>query len=187
MGYIGTSNAANPVLVASTTVSSDVTSVTFDRVFKGYTNHYKLICVDMTIDDASTAIRIMRRNAGSDVTTTLDYMGHRGNMESGETINAITNQTSDGYVDITADETGTDGTRHTNHVIVDYFPNVAKMPSTMMRSVTVAAGTNYDDAGDTWWHERAQSLVGTTSFDGVRIFPVAGNIAGGKFYIYAMV
>ena len=141
----------------------------------------------MTIDDASTAIRIMRRNGGSDVTTTLDYMGHRGNMESGETVNVMTNETSGGYLDITADETGTDGTRHTNHVIVDYFPNVAKMPSTMMRSVTVAAGTNYDDAGDTWWHERAQSLVGTTSFDGVRIYAAAGNIAGGKFYIYAMV
>ena len=187
MGYIGTSNAANPVLVATTTVSSATASVTFDRVFKGYTNHYKLVCVDMTIDDASTAIRIMRRNDGSDVTTTLDYSGHRGNMQGGETINVMTNQTSDGYVDITADETGTDGTRHTNHVIIDYFPNVANMPSTIMRSLTVGAGTYYDDAGDTWWHERNHTLIGTTSFDGVRIHAAAGNIAGGKFYIYAMV
>ena len=186
MGYIGTSNAANPVLVATTTVSSDVTSVTFDRVFKGYTNHYKLICVDMTIDDASTAIRIMRRNNGSDASSTLYYMGHRGNMESGETINSLTGNAG-GYVDITADLTGTDGTRHTNHVIIDYFPNVAKMPSTIMRSLTVGAGGFYDDAGDTWWHERAQALIGTTSFDGVRIFSPDGNIAAGKFYIYAMV
>jgi hypothetical protein len=187
MEYYGKSNAANPVLVATTTVSSATASVTFDGVFKDYTNHYKLICVDMTSDDANTAIRIMRRNAGSDVTTTLDYMGHRGNMENGETVNTMTNQTAGGYVDITADQTGTDGTRHTNHVIIDYFPNVAKMPSTIMRALTVGAGTYYDDAGDTWWHERAQTLIGTTSFDGVRIHGADGNIAGGKFYIYAMV
>ena len=187
MSYIGTSNAANPVLVATTTVSSATASVTFDGVFKDYTNHYKLICVDMTSDDANTSIRIMRRNAGSDVTTTLDFQGHRGNMQSGETINEMLNQTQDGYIDVTADQTGTDGTRHTNHVIIDYFPNVAKMPSTIMRALTVGAGTYYDDAGDTWWHERVQTLIGTTSFDGVRIHAGAGNIAGGKFYIYAMV
>ena len=187
MEYYGKSNAANPVLVATTTVSSATASVTFDGVFKDYTNHYKLICVDMTSDDANTSIRIMRRNAGSDVTTTLDYMGHRGNMQGGEQINSMVNQTQDGYVDITADQTGTDGTRHTNHVIIDYFPNVAKMPSTIMRALTVGAGTYYDDAGDTWWHERVQTLIGTTSFDGVRIHGADGNIAGGKFYIYAMV
>ena len=187
MEYIGTSNAANPVLVATTTVSSATASVTFDGVFKDYTNHYKLICVDMTSDDANTSIRIMRRNAGSDVTTTLDYMGHRGNMQGGEQINSMVNQTQDGYVDITADQTGTDGTRHTNHVIIDYFPNVGKMPSTIMRALTIGAGTYYDDAGDAWWHERVQTLIGTTSFDGVRIHGADGNIAGGKFYIYAMV
>ena len=39
MSYIGTSNAANPVLVATTTVSSATASVIFDGVFKDYTNH----------------------------------------------------------------------------------------------------------------------------------------------------
>ena len=187
MGYYGKSNAANPVLIAKAELTGDVANVIFDGVFNGETNHYKLVCVDMTIDDASTSIRIMRRNDGSDVTTTLDFSGHRGNMESGETTNVMTNQTADGYVDITADQTGTDGTRHTNHVIVDYFPNVANMPSTIMQSLTIGAGTWYDDAGDAWWHERVQTLIGTTSFDGVRIHAAAGNIAGGKFYIYAMV
>ena len=186
MGYIGKSNAANPALIAATELSGAVSSVTFDGVFNGETNHYKLVCVDMTTDDANTAIRIMRRNNGSDVTTRLDYMGHRGNMQGGETINSLTG-TSDGYVDITADQTGTDATRQTNHVIIDYFPNVAKMPSTIMRALTIGAGTYYDDAGDAWWHERVQTLIGTTSFDGVRIHGADGNIAGGKFYIYAMV
>jgi hypothetical protein len=186
MGYYGKSNAANPALIAATELSSATSAVIFDGVFNGETNHYKLVCVDMTTDDANTAIRIMRRNNGSDASSTLYYMGHRGNMESGETINSLTGNAG-GYVDITADLTGTDGTRHTNHVIIDYFPNVAKMPSTIMRSLTVGAGGFYDDAGDTWWHERAQALIGTTSFDGVRIFSADGNIAAGKFYIYAMV
>ena len=187
MSYFGRNNASNPVLIATTTVSSAVASVTFDGVFKDYTNHYKLICVDATIDDASASIRIIRRNDGSDVTTTLDYMGHRGNMQSGEQTNVMVNQTVGGYIDITADQTGTDATRHTNHVIVDYFPNVAHIPSDFMQSLTVGAGTWYDDAGDTWWHERMHQLVGSTAFDGVKIYSGSGNISGGKFYIYALV
>lgn len=187
MSYIGAgTNAGNPVLIATTTVSSAVSEVTFDGVFTGNTNHYKLICVDATIDDASASIRIIRRNGGSDDGTTLDYMGHRGNMQSGETTNEMTNQTSS-YIDITADQTGTDATRHTNHVIIDYFPNVTHMPSDFMQSLTIGVGTWYDDAGDSWWHERMHQLVGSTTFDGVRIYSGSGNIAGGKFYIYAMV
>jgi len=186
MGYYGKSNAANPALIAATELSSATSAVIFDGVFNGETNHYKLVCVDMTTDDANTAIRIMRRNNGSDASSTLYYMGHRGNMQGGETINSLTGNAG-GYVDITADLTGTDATRQTNHVIVDYFPNVAKMPSTIMRALTMGVGAYYDDAGDAWWHERAQTLIGTTSFDGVRIHAADGNIAAGKFYIYAMV
>ena len=187
MSYIGTNNAVNPVLVAATTVSSTVASVIFDGVFKGYTKHYRLIAVDMTTDDANTNLRIYRRNDGSDVTATLDWQGHNGNMQSGETTNVMTNQTQDGYTDVVSDQIGTDATRHTNHFIIDYFPNVTNMPSSLAQALTVGAGTWYDDAGDTWWHERASALVGSTSFDGVRIATSEGNVAGGKFYIYAMV
>ena len=141
----------------------------------------------MTIDDASTNIRIMRRNGGSDVTTTLDFQGHRGNMKDGGTTNEMLNQVQDGYMDITSDQTGTDGTRHTNHVIIDYFPNVANMPTDMMQSLTIGVGAYFDDAGDAWWKEQTNTLIGSTSFDGCRIFATDGNIAGGKFYIYGMV
>ena len=187
MSYIGTSNAANPTLVAATTVSSATASVIFDGVFKDYTNHYKLVSVDMTIDDANTNIRVYRRNGGSDITTQLNWQGHNGNMQSGETTNVMVNQTQEGYTDTIADQTGTDGTRHTNHFIIDYFPNVANMPSDMAQALTIGAGVWYDDAGDAWWHERTSTLIGSTSFDGVRVACADGNIAGGKFYIYAMV
>ena len=187
MSYFGRNNASNPVLIATTTVSSAVASVTFDGVFTGNTNHYKLIAVDMTIDDANTNIRVYRRNDGGDVSTTLDWQGHNGNMQCGETTNVMTNQTQAGYTDTIADQTGTDGTRHTNHFIIDYFPNVANNPSSFAQALTVGAGTWYDDAGDTWWHERVSSLIGSASFDGVRVACADGNIAGGKFYIYAMV
>lgn len=186
MGYYGKSNAANPVLISAQELSGAVSAVIFDGVFNGETNHYKLVCVDMTSSDANTSIRIIRRNGGSDDGTLLDYMGHRGNMQSGDTTNEMTNQTSS-YIDITADQTGTDATRHTNHVIIDYFPNVTHMPSDFMQSLTIGVGTWYDDAGDAWWHERMHQLVGSTTFDGVRIYGADGNIAGGKFYIYAMV
>ena len=73
MGYYGKSNAANPALIAVNELSSAVSEVTFDGVFTGNTNHYKLVCVDMTSSDANTSIRVIRRNDGSDVTTTLDY------------------------------------------------------------------------------------------------------------------
>ena len=188
MSYIGRgTNAGNPVLISAQELSAATSAVIFDGVFTGTFNHYKLVCVDMTSDDANTSIRIIRRNAGSDATATLDFQGHRGNMQSGETTNEMTNQTQAGYTDITADQTGTDGTRHTNHVIIDYFPRVANMPSDMVQSLTIGAGTWYDDAGDAWWHERISTLIGSTSFDGVRIACADGNIAGGKFYIYAMV
>ena len=187
MGYYGKSNAANPTLIAVNELSGAVSAVIFDGVFKGDTNHYKLICVDMTLDDASTNIRIMRRNGGSDVTTTLDFQGHRGNMKDGGTTNEMLNQVQDGYMDITSDQTGTDGTRHTNHVIIDYFPNVANNPTDFMQSLTIGVGAYYDDAGDAWWKEQTNVLVGSASFDGCKISAVAGNIAGGKFYIYAMV
>jgi hypothetical protein len=130
---IGTkTNGANPTLIAKTVLSSASSSVIFDRVFTTRFNHYKLICVDMTSDDANTSIRVIRRNVGSDVSTTLDYMGHRGNMESGETTNVMTNQTG-------------------------------------------------------WWHERNHTLIGSTAFDGCKIYGADGNIAGGKFYIFGMV
>ena len=185
---IGTrTNAANPTLIAKTILSSASSAVIFDRVFMGNFNHFQLVCVNMTSDDANTAIRIVRRLNGSDVTTTLDYQGQRGNMESGETTNDMTNQTVAGYIDITADQTGTDATRQTNHVIVDYFPNVANNPSDMMQSLTMGVGAYYDDAGDAWWHERSHVLVGSTAFDGCKIYGADGNIAGGKFYIFGMV
>mgnify|MGYP003150217717 CR=1 FL=1 len=187
MGYYGKSNAANPVLISAQELSAATSAVIFDGVFNEETNHYKLVCVDMTLDDASTDIRIMRRNGGSDVTTTLDFQGHSGNMQSGETTNEMLDQTVGGYMDITSDETGTDGTRHTNHVIIDYFPNVAHLPTDMMQSLTIGVGAYYDDAGDAWWKEQTNVLVGSTSFDGCSISAGAGNIAGGKFYIYGMV
>ena len=42
----------------------------------------------------------------------------------------------------------------------------------------MGVGAYYDDAGDAWWHERVQTLIGTTSFDGVRIHGADGTIAG---------
>ena len=187
MGYYGKSNAANPALIAATEISSATASVTFDKVFNGETNNYRLVIVDLTVDNADCDVRTLRRLNGSDVTTELDYQGQRGNMKSGETTNDMTNQTVAGYIDITADQTGTDVTRQTNHVIVDYFPNVANNPSDMMQSLTMGVGAYYDDAGDAWWHERSHVLVGSTAFDGCKIYGADGNIAGGKFYIFGMV
>ena len=75
MSYYGKGNNGRPVLLRKYDVTSAVSEVTFDGVFKGDFDWHYLIGVDVTTDDASTAIRIMRRASGSDVTTTLDYMG----------------------------------------------------------------------------------------------------------------
>ena len=188
MSYIGTSNAANPTLVAATTVSSATASVTFDRVFKGYTNHYKLIIVDLTVDNANCDVRTLRRLNGSDVTTEMDTMVQANEMQSSGANGDATNATTAGLNQFDRAETGTDSTRHTLSAIADYFPNVANMPSMIHQSLSIGAGSNSlgsDD--DAWWFERANTLIGSTAFDGIRIHTSEGNIAGGKFYIYAMV
>ena len=56
---IGTrTNAANPTLIAKTILTSASSAVIFDRVFMGNFNHFQLVCVNMTSDDANTAINI---------------------------------------------------------------------------------------------------------------------------------
>ena len=188
MSYIGTSNAANPTLVAATTISSATASVTFDRVFKDYTNHYKLIIVDLTVDNANCDVRTLRRLNGSDVTTEMDTQLHAGVMAASGATNVETNAVTAGLNQFDRAETGTDSTRHTLSAIADYFPNVANMPSMIHQSLSIGAGSNSlgsDD--DAWWFERANTLIGSTAFDGIRIHTSEGNIAGGKFYIYAMV
>ena len=188
MSYIGTSNAANPTLVAATTISSATASVTFDGVFKDYTNHYKLMIVDLTVDNANCDVRTYRRLNGSDVTSTMATQVHSGVMAASGATNVVTNATTAGLNQFDRAETGTDSTRHTLSAIADYFPNVANMPSTIHQSLSIGAGSNAlgsDD--DAWWMERSNQLIGSTAFDGIRIHTSEGNIAGGKFYIYAMV
>tara|TARA_Y100000310_G_scaffold337131_1_gene423401 strand:+ start:1402 stop:1971 length:570 start_codon:yes stop_codon:yes gene_type:complete len=189
MSYIGEgTNAGNPVLVATTTISSATASVTFDGVFKGYTNHYKLIIVDLTVDNANCDVRTYRRLNGSDVTTEMDTQLHAGVMAASGATNVETNATTSGLNQFDRAETGSDSTRHTLSAIADYFPNVANMPSTIHQSLSIGAGSNSlgsDD--DAWWFERANTLIGSTAFDGIRIHTSEGSILSGKFYIYAMV
>ena len=188
MGYYGKSNAANPVLVATTTVSSATASVTFDGVFKNYTNHYKLVIVDLTVDNADCDVRTYRRLNGSDVTSTMDTMGIANEMQSGGASGNFTNATTAGLNQFDRNETGSDSTRHTLSAIADYFPNVANMPSMFHQSISIGAGSNaLGSADNAFWFERSNQLIGSTAFDGIRIHTSEGNIAGGKFYIYAMV
>ena len=188
MGYYGKSNAANPVLVATTTVSSATASVTFDGVFKDYTNHYKLVIVDLTVDNADCDVRTLRRLNGSDVTTEMDTMAIANEMQSGGASGNAANATTAGLNQFDRNETGSDSTRHTLSVISDYFPNVANMPSQFHQSVSIGAGSNSIGNNDNaFWMERSNQLIGSTAYDGIRIHTSEGNIAGGKFYIYAMV
>jgi len=185
MSYYGKGNNGRPVLLRKYDVTSAVSEVTFDGVFKGDFDWHYLVGVDVATDDASTSIRIMRRASGSDVTTTLDYMGQRGSNTSANE-NTMTNQTVGGYFDITADETGTDATRQTNSWVISYIANPTHMPTDWGRILTSGVGTSYGSAGDDWWHERTHQLIGSTGFDGVRIHCASGNISNGTFFIYGM-
>ena len=186
---IGTkTNGANPVLIAKTVVSSATASVIFDRVFTNYYSHYKLIISDLTVDNADCDVRTLRRLNGSDVTSTMDTMGIANEMQSGGASGNFTNATTSGLNQFDRNETGSDSTRHTLSAIATYFPNVANMPSMFHQSVSIGAGSNsLGSADNAFWFERSNQLVGSTAFDGIRIHTSEGNIAGGKFYIYAMV
>ena len=189
MGYMGKGTHGAPVLIRKVELSAAASEVTLDNVFdKNFDWHY-LVGVDVTIDAASQAIRIIRRAGGSDVSTTLDYMGYRGD-NSAAVENVMVNQTVAGYFDTTADKTGTDATRQTNSWIIAYIANPAHMPSDWGRVVTSGTAGYYSgsgsSAGDDWWMERTHQLVGSTGFDGVRIYSSSGNIAGGKFLVYGM-
>ena len=188
-GYIGKGNAGSPTLIARTDVGSAVSEVTFDGVFSESFDWHYLIGVDVTIAAASQAIRIVRRAGGSDVTTELDYMGHRGD-NSAAVENVMVNQTVAGYFDTTADKTGTDATRQTNSFIIAYIANPAHMPTDWGRILTSGSAGYYSGsgsaAGDDWWMERTHQLVGSTGFDGIRIYTSSGDIAGGKFLVYGM-
>jgi hypothetical protein len=186
MGYMGKGTHGAPVLIRKVELSAAASEVTLDNVFdKNFDWHY-LVGVDVTIDAANQAIRIIRRSGGSDVTTTLDYMGHYGD-NSAAVESALTNQTSAGYFEITADNTGTDATRHTNSFIIAYIANPVHMPTDWGRIMTSgSAGTGSASAGDDFWNERTHQLIGSTGFDGVRMYTTSGNIAGGKFLVYGM-
>jgi len=186
MSYIGRSNNGSPVLLHKTILSGAVSEVAIDGVFDTSFDWHYLIGVDVTVSAADTAVRIIRRSGGSDVTTTLDYMGHYGD-NSAAVESALTNQTSAGYFEITADNTGTDATRHTNSFIIAYIANPVHMPTDWGRIMTSgSAGTGSASAGDDFWHERTHQLIGSTGFDGCRIYAASGNIAGGKFLVYGM-
>lgn len=189
MSYIGEgTNAGNPVLVASATISSATASVTFDGVFKDYTNHYKLMIVDLTVDNADCDVRTLRRLNGSDVTSTMDTMGHANEMQSSGVSGNFVNATTSGLNQFDRNETGSDSTRHTLSAIADYFPNVANMPSMFHQSLVIGAGSNaLGSVDNAWWFERTNQLIGSTAFDGIRVHTSEGNILSGKFYIYGMV
>ena len=112
-------------------------------------------------------------------------MGHRGSNTSAQE-NTMSNQTVAGYFDTTADQTGTDAARQTNSWVIAYIANPAHMPTDWGRILTSGAGTWYGSDGDDWWMERTHQLVGSTGFDGVRIYPASGNVSGGKFLVYGM-
>ena len=185
MSYFGQGNNGRPILLHRTDVTSAVSEVVIDNVFDTAFDWHYLVGVDVTIDDASVSIRIVRRASGSDVTTTLDYMGQRGSNNSANE-NTMTNQTVAGYFDTTADQTGTDATRQTNSWVISYIANPTHMPTDWGRILTSGVGTWYGSAGDDWWMERTHQLIGSTGFDGVRIYPASGNIAGGKFLVYGV-
>lgn len=189
MSYIGRSNNGSPVLLHKTVLSGAASEVIIDGVFdKNFDWHY-LVGVDVTIAAANQAIRIVRRSGGYDVTTTLDYMGHRGD-NSAAVENVMVNQTVAGYFDTTADKTGTDATRQTNSWIIAYIANPAHMPTDWGRIMTSGSAGYYSGsgsaAGDAWWMERTHQLIGSTGFDGIRIYTSSGDIAGGKFLVYGM-
>jgi len=189
MGYMGKGTQGSPVLLKKVILTGAVSEITMDNVFnKDFDWHY-LIGVDVTIAAASQAIRIIRRQDGADVTTELDYEGHRGSNTSAVE-NVMVNQTAAGYFDTTADKTGTDATRQTNSFIIAYIANPAHMPTDWGRIMTSGTAGYYSgsgsSAGDDWWMERTHQLVGSTGFDGIRIHTSSGNVAGGKFLLYGV-
>ena len=185
MSYFGKGNNGRPILLHKTELSGSVSEVVIDNVFDTAFDWHYLVGVDVTIDAAAASIRIIRRKDGSDVTTTLDYMGHRGSNTSAQE-NTMSNQTVAGYFDTTADQTGTDATRQTNSWVIAYIANPAHMPTDWGRILTSGAGTWYGSDGDDWWMERTHQLVGSAGFDGVRIYSASGNVSGGKFLVYGM-
>ena len=185
MSYYGKGNNGSPVLIHKTILSGAVSEVIIDNVFDTSFDWHYLVGVDVAIDDASTAIQVIRRKDGSDVDTTLDYMGMRGSNTSAHE-NIMTNQTVSGYFDTTADQTGTDATRQTNSWVIAYIANPAHMPTDWGRIVTSGVGTWYAGAGDDWWMERTHQLIGSTGFDGIRIYAYSGNVTAGKFLVYGV-
>ena len=186
---VGTkTNGANPTLIAKTVVSSATASVIFDRVFTNYHSHYKLIISDLTVDNADCDVRTYRRLNGSDVTSTMDTMGIANELQlSGASAN-FNNATTAGLNQFDRNETGSDSTRHTLSAISTYFPNVANMPSQFHQSISIGAGSNtIGSADNAIWMERSNQLIGSTTFDGIKVHTSEGNIAGGKFYIVGYV
>ena len=188
MGYYGKSNAANPALIAATEVSSATASVTFDKVFNGETNHYRLVIVDLTVDNADCDVRTYRRLNGSDVTSTMHTMGIANELQASGASGNFTNATTAGLNQFDRNETGSDSTRHTLSAISTYFPNVANMPSQFHQSLSIGAGSNsIGSAGNGFWFERSNQLIGSTAYDGIKVHTSEGNISSGKFYIVGYV
>ena len=78
MSYYGKGNNGRPILLRKYDVTSAVSEVTFDGVFKGDFDWHYLIGVDVDVSSASVDLRAIRRANGSDVTSTLDVMSHKG-------------------------------------------------------------------------------------------------------------
>ena len=187
MSYYGKGNNGRPILLRKYDVTSAVSEVTFDGVFKGDFDWHYLIGVDVDVSSASVDLRAIRRANGSDVTTTLDVMSQKGTDTDSGSDAVVSNDTEAGYFQISPDGTGTDNTRNSNTFIIAYVANPSHMPISWGRIRSLGTGLNgFQSNSAPWWYEKTQQLVGSTGFDGVRIYATSGNISNGTFFIYGM-
>ena len=99
----------------------------------------------------------------------------------------VTNDTEAGYLQITPDGTGTDNTRNSNTFIIGYIANPSHMPTSWGRIRSMGTGLNgFQGNSAPFWYEKSDQLIGSTGFDGVRIYATSGNISDGTFFIYGM-
>ena len=76
MSYFGQGNNGRPILLHRTDVTSDVSEVVIDNVFDTAFDWHYLVGVDVTIDDASVSLRIIRRALSYEISNRIKLINN---------------------------------------------------------------------------------------------------------------
>ena len=188
-GTFAEAGGGDLVKLATTTVSSAVSSISFDGLFSSTYKKYQLIGTGLLQSGNNTNCYLRVRQSNSDVTGSSYIYAETMNrfIHSGAAYQGVGGASSDNKIKLT-DTQSSNNSFTTNFDIDIYDPqNSSRRKLILYRS---ASWYNHDGStSNFYWkhHIGAATYRGnTTAFSGVTIYPSSGNFTSGSLSLYGL-